>query len=283
MAFLSWEEAVRWLLSQPDQQDLVRACYYDTPRAEAARRYRRSEEWKAIRAYFPRATGRVLDIGAGHGMTSYALARDGWQVTAVEPDPSPLVGAGAIQRLAAEESLPISVLRALGEDIPFGDSAFHLVLARQTLHHARNLPALCTEIFRVLKPGGVFVAAREHVVSCRSDVPEFLARHPLHRLYGGENAYLPSEYLSALETSGFSVHSVLKSFDTAINYAPWTEETLRQEIRRRAGRLPGGVFLFDCIFPEGTGFKRLLKYLSLFDRRPGRLHSFVCKKSEKLS
>lgn len=278
MAFLSWEEAVRWLLSQPGQQDLVRACYYDIPRGEAACRYRRSDEWEAIRAYCPRETGHALDIGAGHGMTSYALARDGWQVTAIEPDPSPLVGAGAIHRLASEESLPITVLRALGEKIPFGDSAFHLVLARQALHHARDLPALCAETFRVLKPGGVFIAAREHVVSCRSDVPEFLARHPLHRLYGGENAYPLSEYLSALENSGFFVHNILKSFDTAINYAPWTEETLHQEIRRRVGRLPGGVFLLDCFFPEGTGFKRLLKYLSLFDRRPGRLHSFICKK-----
>ena len=34
----SWESAVAWLVAQPGQTDLVRACYYDPPLAMAARR-----------------------------------------------------------------------------------------------------------------------------------------------------------------------------------------------------------------------------------------------------
>ena len=98
---ISWEEAVLWLRNQPDQLPLVRAGFYDDPLIEAARRYRISTEWQTVRRYLPAGQGRALDLGAGRGIASYALACEGWAVTAVEPDSSAIVGAGAIrQRIA---------------------------------------------------------------------------------------------------------------------------------------------------------------------------------------
>src|SRR6202040_1201267 len=123
------------------------------------------------------------------GISSYALARDGWRVTALEPDPSDVVGAGAIEQLAAVSNLPIEVVRDWGETLPFADATFDLVYGRQVLHHARDLRTLCAEMGRVLKSGGTFLATREHVIFRDADLAVFLAEHPLHRLYGGENAY----------------------------------------------------------------------------------------------
>ena len=40
---------------------------------------------------------------------------------------------------------------------------FDVVFARAVLHHTRDLELACREMFRVLRPGGIFVAAREHV------------------------------------------------------------------------------------------------------------------------
>lgn len=278
MGFTRWEEAVQWLMDQPDQQDLVRACYYDLPRREAAARYWHSDEWREVRALSPSPSGKALDIGAGHGITSYALAKDGWQVVSLEPDPSRLIGAGAIRQLASAEKLSIEVVRASGERLPFEESAFQFVLARQTLHHAKDLPLLCAEAFRVLAPGGLFVALREHVLSRPSDLPKFLDRHPLHRLYGGENAFILSQYTSALKNSGFIIRKVLRSFDSVINYAPRSEKMLQEEISQRIEKAPWGGKLFEFLFPGREGFMNFLKYLSLFDRRPGRPFSFICQK-----
>jgi 2-polyprenyl-3-methyl-5-hydroxy-6-metoxy-1,4-benzoquinol methylase len=50
-------------------------------------------------------TGKALEEGVGHGGASYALAREGFDVTWLEPDTSALVGAAAIHALATEARL----------------------------------------------------------------------------------------------------------------------------------------------------------------------------------
>jgi SAM-dependent methyltransferase len=275
--YLSWEEAVAWLVAQPDKQELVRDCYFDSLPEAAAERYSQSEEWQAIRALLPSVPGLALDVGAGRGIASYALAKAGWSVVAIEPDPSNFVGRGAIQKIAQSKGLPIEVVEEFGERIPRDSGSFALVFARQVLHHARDLPALCTEVFRVLKPGGKFIAVRDHVISSPDDLPTFLQVHPLHQLYGGENAFQSSQYLDALRAAGFHVEQMLRSFDSVINYAPQTRDSLREEARRRLSRLPLGSIAGWCLDVELI-LDISLAVLSRVDRRPGRLYSFICSK-----
>src|SRR5579863_5119513 len=149
MAHMTWEQAVQWLRTQPDQQALVAACYFDDPLVDAADRFWRSAEWKAISALLPTPGGRALDLGAGRGISAYALARDGWHVTALEPDPSDLVGAGAILALSETSGHSIEVVTEYSENLPFADESFDVVHCRQVLHHARDLPQSLREIFRV--------------------------------------------------------------------------------------------------------------------------------------
>lgn len=277
--FMSWEAAVEWLKMQPDKQDLVRDCYFDSSPEAAAERYSQSEEWQAIRALFPSVPGRALDVGAGRGIASYALAKAGWSVVAIEPDPSHFVGRGAIQKIAQSKGLPIEVVEEFGERIPRDSGSFGLVFARQVLHHARDLPALCAEVFRVLKPGGKLIAVRDHVISSPGDLPAFLQVHPLHQLYGGENAYQLSQYLDALRAAGFRVEQMLRSFDSVINYAPHTRDSLREEFQRRLSRVPLGSIAGWCLDVELI-LDISLAVLSRVDRRPGRLYSFICRKPQ---
>ena len=277
--FLSWEDAVAWLVAQPDKQDLVRDCYYDASPEVAAKRYWQSDEWKAIRALLPSVPGRALDLGAGRGIASYSLAKDGWDVVAVEPDPSDLVGGGAIRKIAQSEGLPIEVVQEFGERIPCDSASFELVFARQVLHHARDLHALCAEVFRLLKPGGKFVAVRDHVISSPDDLVAFWQIHPLHQLYGGENAFKLSQYLEAMRSAGFCVELVMRSFDSVINYAPYTRSSLREELKLRLSRLLFGSTAGRLLDVEPI-MNASLALLSRIDRRPGRLYSFICSKPQ---
>ncbi len=201
------EEAVLWLRTQPDQQQLVRACFYDDPLLDAAARYYASTEWIAVRGLLKGNRGMALDLGAGRGISSYALARDGWKVSALEPDPSEVVGAGAIRSLARDAKLDIGVEQNWGESLPYPNAAFDLVYGRQVLHHARDLHQLCREAARVLKPGGTFVATREHVIS-RAEIFRIFWRRILYTRCTAERHCLPvNDYLNALYTAAGSFWS----------------------------------------------------------------------------
>jgi len=282
MAEYTWEQTVLWLRQQPDQQELVKNCYYDDPLIEAARRYAESEEWKAAQSLLPPKKGKALDIGAGRGIGSYALARSGWQVTAVEPDSSVIVGCGAIRLLSQESGCPIEVIQEFGENLPFENNFFDLVFCREVLHHARDIQQLCRQIWRVLKPGGRLVAIREHALRQPQDLSAFLILHPLHRFYGGENAYTLTEYIDFLQQAGLKVTRVITPLESAVNYFPFSNHQrlsmLRAPLERRLG-----AFIARQITDENTPWgrfllKRLADYFSARDHTPGRLYSFVAEK-----
>ena len=75
---LSWEEAVRWYRAQPNNAAEVRNNYFDLPVLSAAERYAQSEEFAEVLRLLGRGNGsRILDLGAGNGIASFALAKNG--------------------------------------------------------------------------------------------------------------------------------------------------------------------------------------------------------------
>lgn len=274
----SWEEAVLWLRSQPDSRDLVKASYYDDPLEVAADRFHQSEEWVAVRDMLKLGSPlSVLDLGAGRGISSYAFAREGCVVTALEPNPSEIVGSGAIRSLAKTTGMDIRVFEQWGESLPFPDGSFDIVYGRAVLHHAKNLGAFCSEAARVLKPGGIFFASREHVISRKEDLSIFLDSHPLHKLYGGENAFLFMEYTEAIRSSGLRLKSKLGPFDSPVNYAPTTMIELR-EILCRSVRIKAVSNLACKVLRIRALFYCYLKYLTVTSDIPGRLYTFLAVK-----
>ena len=278
-ALMGWEHAVQWLRSQPDHAQLVSECYYDDPLLFACERYWRSEEWREVSRFITRRTGAALDMGAGRGIASYALARDGFDVTALEPNPSGLVGAGAIRELSTQNNLRIRVVEERSEKLGFTNREFDLVFARAVLHHTNDLNTACREVFRVLKSGGLFIAVREHVISQPEDLTRFLDNHPLHRLYGGEHAFLLEDYINAICDAGLTMNKVFSPWATAINYFPRTLATLKDEVldtvvgrNNSIGKILRASLDFPGIWPMAR------RALELVDRRPGRLYSFIAQK-----
>ena len=269
----SWEAAVAWLAAQPDYADVLADAYLDQPLRRAAERYRASSEWAALQQWLPPSRGRALDLGAGNGILAYAAAADGWQTTAIEPDPSLTVGAGAIRALAAETGVTIDVVEAFGEQLPVADASFDVAFARQVLHHARDLGSLCAELARVTKPGGLVVTLRDHVISDSTQLQPFLDSHLLHNRYGGENAFTVSEYRGALEAAGLTIVRALGSFASPINYGPQSDAGIRAAVVGRARRIPGAATVVRAL-----PFATLTRLLGFVDRRPGRLWSFICQK-----
>jgi ubiquinone/menaquinone biosynthesis C-methylase UbiE len=269
--------------TMPEKQETIRNTYYDADIRVAAARFYQSAEFEAVLGIATSAgkhRGHVLDIGGGNGVMALAWHHAGYHVTMVEPDESDVVGLGAIAPVLIREKSSIDICCACGEKLPFVDATFDIVYCRQVLHHIEDLGGLTDEVVRVLKPGGVLIATREHVISSHEDLPTFLERHALHRYTDGENAYLESEYVRAMQAAGLHVIQVLKSYDSVINYFPMSEAEFRQRIARELCRF--GIFyrlrLCGLLSHLRVVQAWAASRLSERDQTPGRMYSFIAVK-----
>jgi ubiquinone/menaquinone biosynthesis C-methylase UbiE len=98
----------------------------------------------------------VLELGAGLGPATEELARLSSRVTSLEYDH------GFAAKLSARvNGLNATVIQGDASALPFADSTFSSAIAILMLHHLRSKKlqdAAFTEIRRVLRAGGVFLA-----------------------------------------------------------------------------------------------------------------------------
>lgn len=272
----TWEEAIEHLRHDPAHQDLIRDSYLSADLADNGRRFLASREFaetvRLLKQYAPNAR-ELLDIPGGNGIAAYAFASSGYDVTTVEPDPSHTVGRGAIASLLAGGGLQARIVEAYGENLPFADGVSDIVYVRQGLHHAADLPRMLREYARVLKPGGVLFAAREHVVDdYDGSLKAFLATQADHQLYGGEHAFTLADYRAAILGAGLKLAEDLGPFDTAINLHPTSIEELEGDIlRSRKGRL------LSRLLPSAL-VKRIGLWWLKRQKAPGRLYTFLAIK-----
>jgi SAM-dependent methyltransferase len=94
---------------------------------------------------------RILDLGSGMGGTSVALGLAGAVPLAFEYNRA---YCDIIRLRAGRYDLGLPVVNGAGEQLPFGDASFDLVIAWDVVEHVQNPALLLAELARVLRPGG---------------------------------------------------------------------------------------------------------------------------------
>lgn len=98
---------------------------------------------------------RVLDFGCGNGAQTVLFADRDCEIVAVDIHQS---GLDRLSEYNAENGIRniLPVLYA-GQELPFDDNYFDLVISYEVLEHVQNEDLALREIQRVLKPGGEVV------------------------------------------------------------------------------------------------------------------------------
>jgi ubiquinone/menaquinone biosynthesis C-methylase UbiE len=284
---MTWDETIAYIRSQPQYAQLVRDAYFDTDLLGNVERFAATPEYaetlRLLAQYAPKGKS-LLDIGCGNGMSAINFARSGWDVSALEPDPSPTIGAEAIRTMKAHFGLDnLTVLQGFAENLDLPDASFDVVYIRQAMHHAHDLQQFIAQAARVLRSGGILLTVRDHVIFDEADKEWFLKKHPLHHFYGGENAFTQAQYTSAMENAGLQVEKTIRFFDSPINYTPAPESALiarsqpnQAEIRRRLA----GFMMKIPYLRRFIGRSIVKNYGILLNEREvaGRLYTFVARK-----
>jgi SAM-dependent methyltransferase len=112
--------------------------------ADAYERARPAWPDEVARWFVPNGAGLVVELGAGTGKLTRAVAARGVRVVAVEPDP---------RMLAVLRDLGLEGVEGSAEAIPFDDGVADAVVAGSALHWF-DLDGALPEIHRVLGSGG---------------------------------------------------------------------------------------------------------------------------------
>lgn len=106
-------------------------------------------------------SGRVIEVGAGHGLNFRHYPETVTEVVAVEPEPYLRKRALAAAKGAP---VPVRVVAATAEQLPGGNGTFDAAVFSLVLCTVRDQQRALDELRRVLRPGGE-LRFLEHVVA----------------------------------------------------------------------------------------------------------------------
>jgi len=173
----------------------------------------------------------ILDLGCAGGFMAEAIAQRGAKVTGIDPAQKAI----EIARSHAEsEHLSIKYDVGVGENLPYGDQTFDIVVCVDVLEHVSDLNQVINEIARVLKPGGYLaydtinrtLLARFATITLAEDILGILPRGT-----HDPNLFIkPSELHAVMERAGLIVEPIVglgpngldKRLDLTFERVPFT-------------------------------------------------------------
>ena len=149
-------------------------------------------------------TGRVLEVGAGNGLNFAHYPTSVTDVVAAEPERHLRALA---ERAAPGAPVPVTVVDAVAEELPFPDAAFDAAVASLVLCSVENVEIALAELRRVLRPDSE-LRFLEHVASSRPTtraIQRAADATVWPRLSGG--CHLGRETDRLIEAAGFAIES----------------------------------------------------------------------------
>ena len=208
----------------------------------------------------------VLDIGCGLGAIDELLVRDYRAASVVGIDIDPLLLKAMQARIErAQMTHRIRGMQVAGGPLPFDDAGFDVVFSKDSLVQIPDKPAIFSEVLRVLRPGGRFIASdwlRGGPAEYSAQMMEFF------RLEGiAYNMATLAESAEALRAAGFDKVEIRDRHD-------WYLDLAQRELEAMEGSQ--NPLIVQRIGPERArhfidNWRQLVVVLKRGELRPGHL------------
>ena len=162
-------------------------------------------------------SGRVVDVGAGNGLSFAHYPETVTELVAVEPE--------ALLRKEAEERapsapVPVTVVDAVATRLPYEDASFDAGVTSLVLCSVPDQAAALAELRRVIRPGGE-LRFMEHVRAhnpAGAGVQRALDATVWPRLFGGCHAARDTG--AAIRAAGFEIESLERTLFPRVPVSP---------------------------------------------------------------
>ena len=105
--------------------------------------------------------GNLLDVGCGGGNTTNSFLEDGWSAVGVDFSKNMVKEANTF--IKSKHGSDNLIRQASATDLSvFPDASLDVVLCLGVLYYIKDVNAAYKEIFRVLKPGGIFICSHQN-------------------------------------------------------------------------------------------------------------------------
>ncbi|HKW16385.1 MAG TPA: class I SAM-dependent methyltransferase [Terriglobales bacterium] len=185
----------------------------------------------------------ILDLGSGVGNFVVACRMRGLRAFGVEPD---RIGQGSSitsLQIAGKRTQSGAFAAATGEQLPFPDAIFDLIVLDQVIEHVQSQKAVLAEALRVLKPAGaIYLACPNYLrfyephykVAFLPLIPKFLGAFYL-RLRGRDPVLLRQ----LTYTTNWRIRKLLRQFQACfidLNESGFLAKCVGQKVRASTRR-----------------------------------------------
>jgi len=162
--------------------------------------------------------GRVVEVGAGHGLNFAHYPSAVTEVIAIEPEPTLRAAA---EHAASTNTVPVRVLPGLADHLPMADAGVDAAVTSLVLCSVPDQQRALAEIHRVLKPEGE-LRFYEHVIpNCQPrrtllQIADHSGLWP--RIAGG--CHPARDTTTAIQQAGFDIEAIERIMFAATRFEP---------------------------------------------------------------